>query len=58
MERKRKGRDRDGNWGGRGEVWVSRKNRELGGKVEKKTSGERQGEGGRSEKKGNEKLEG
>ena len=46
MERKkRKGRDRDGNWGGRGEVWVGRKNGELGGKVGKSERGKTGGEG-------------
>ena len=47
---KRKGRDRDRNWGERGEVWVGRKNGELGERWEK-TGGEGQGERGRSEKK-------
>ena len=50
MERKkRKGRDRDGKPGERGEVWVGRKAGDWEEKVEK-VSGERQGERGRSEK--------
>ena len=49
-EKKRRGRDRVVNWGGRGEVWVGRKTGNWGerwGKV----SGEKQGERRRSEKR-------